>query len=568
MSDNRNSFMDQDIEKVNILLEEGYAIYSHEMKIEKVNDQRYSEKHVVTLKKGVDTQVIQSLDSQEFSNFINHFVKCIDPFDNPGFVYIQDLNQLKTFRNDIPQNIPLYKDHHQLKISGRQFSTGILSSIATIREKGALKTVGSFRVDLNINKEFQNVDFKDVIEVYDNKNNLINKGYVKKYQYTENFGIIEFQDYTLKLEHERLTAELINMSPTDSLAILTQSSGMVFNPPPGMLYNIQERDFLIIVPIQNLIIEESFKIGNVEFYQIFDSLDDSLIRKSSNGRTNSLWNGNYPRAKVNIKSTNFFDAITKGYAIISRAIDIVALRTDISFPSITIQNNRYNFYFSYYKFLSKVKIPTIVYCREINTKAVTFFDLETIRENILSLQMDSQQYFSEVNVLCSNLITKTELTKEEENFLLALHWLRKAIQEGDNKDKFLDLWITFEFLTSGEKTEDIFSDVDKKKIKDLIRSTSLTEKQKKAIESKIGMINDSPLMEKFNQLIKNLSVNFSTDELNELKILRNKRTNLVHGKGDIVVNDDELDKMRTILEKVFIGKINIFKCKMETKQML
>lgn len=410
--------MDLEVEKIKKLLDDGYAITSHQTTWGKKYYPDFFE-HKVTLKKKDDTQVVSSTNSQEFAEFMRHFVKAVDKFDNQGFVYIQDIDRFNKMRGNANLDIPLMKDRHQIKISGRIFSKGILSNIGKIHQKSSIKTIGSFWIDLEINKEFRDVDFKDIAEIHDDKKNLVFAGHVKNYQYTKTRGIFNVED-TLKMEHERITAEFINTSPLDSLAILTQSSGMVFNPPPGMPYNTQNREFIVIVPVQNLIIDQDFKIGNVEFYQIFESLDDSMIRKSSTGRENLLWNGNFPRARTTVNSTNFYDAIKKGYDKISKAIDIIAFRTDISFPSINVHNCQYDFQFSYYKLLSKVKIPTIVYCRDIShpSPSAVFFDIETIKENILSLNIESHYYFEEVNLLCSELLLKNTLSKEEENHLL------------------------------------------------------------------------------------------------------------------------------------------------------
>jgi len=161
---------------------------------------------------------------------------------------------------------------------------------------------------------------------------------------------------------------------------------------------------------------------------------------------------------------------------------------------------------------------------------------------------------------------KVEPTQEEENLLQVLHWLRKAMQDGDKKDKFLDLWIAFDFLISGESSERLFTDEDKEKLtefirsKDFIFSDAFNERQKDAIISKINMLNDSPIMERFSQLIQTLNTSFSADEISALKKMRRKRTDIIHGKKDISVNEGELSKMRTILERLFVGKINALKC--------
>jgi len=552
--------MDPNVNALNQLLEKGYVITSHTLSVVNKKECQVIE-HIVELRLKEKKHVIKSSNSKEFDQYINHFVKCIDKFDNAEFVFIKDLESFNQIRgNTLPNAPPLLKDRHQIKISGRLFSKGILSSLQEIKQNSSIKTVGIFWVDLELNDTFRDVDFKDRVEILDDKNQPIFIGFVKKYQYSEKTGFLELQDFSLILENQKFTGEFLNMTPLDSLGLITQSSGMEFNPPSGVGYTQTPRQFVIILPIINLIIDTNFKIGSVEFYQVFDSLDDSIIRKSETGRKNTFWNGNFPRAKTIVVAKDFFEALIKGYTTISKIIDVIAFRTDISFPTLSIQNCQYNFQFSYYKFLSKVKIPTIIYCREMNSRATTFFDIQTIKESILSLNVDSQKYFEEVNVLCNDLALKEKVTQEEENLLLTLHWLRKAIQDGDNTDKFLDLWIAFEFLISGERTTDLFSKDDKEKILEILLKENFSEQQQKALSSKINMINDSPLMEKFNQLTKKMGVYFSDEELVMLKKMRQKRTNIIHGKGDISLTDDELNKMRTILEKIFIGKVNFSKC--------
>jgi hypothetical protein len=421
------------------------------------------------------------------------------------------------------------------------------------------KIYGTFWIDFKKNPDFIYVDFKDELEIYDKENKLIFRGLVKNYQYTDKYGIIEARDISLIMEHVKITVEFIEMNKIDPFSILAKMQGFEFNPGE-IPYNTNSRDFLIILPVQNLIINEPFTIGDVEFYQDFNNFDDSLIRKSDTGRKDSLWNGNFSRARVTIKAKNFFDAIIEGYNTVSRAIDIISLRTDISFPSNIIGDCQYKFHFSYHNFLSKVKIPTIVYCREKDSRARTFLDIESIRENVLSINVESQKFFEEIIILCNTLISKVELSKEKKNYLQVLHWLRRSIQEGNNKDKFIDLWIAFEFLISGEKTESVFTDDDKTTLRNMIDFTKFNENQQQAVTSKINMMNDSPQMEKFNHLVDRLKIGFSEEELITFKKLRDKRSDLIHGKQDVLVVDYELNKMRTILEKLFIGKLNPSKC--------
>lgn len=540
--------MDPDIDRLKQHLEDGYIITSISMSFDALPE--YSHEAQIELKKGEVVKNIKS-STTEFLEYINHFKPVKDQYDNQEFVYIEDLARFNKIAKESGKK-PLLKDRHKLKISGRTFSNGILTQVINPSELKKPIGYAIFWLSLKQNPDFNKVDFKDWIDVFDLNDKLIFRGLIKNYDYSESYGIITIQDISLKLQNEKISAEFHNMD-REALALLSLSSGI---NPEGIPFNKTERNFIVIVPIQNLITDENFIIGNVEFYQNFTTMDDSLIRKSGTGRNDILWNGNFPRAKTIVKASTFFEAIIKGYDAISRALDVISLRTDLSFPSIMIGKSEHDFRFSYYKYLSRVKITKLIYCREMDSKSYTFFNMESIRENILSMNVDSQKFFSEVILLFGDLITKGELSREENNILQVLHWLRRSLQEGTDKDKFLGLWIAFEFLIAGEEHEKLFSDDEKTKLKALIEETDITIVKKEVIKSKINMLNDMPLLEKFKQQRERLNIDFSSDELDILSKMRVKRTDIIHGKRDILVNDEELNKMRTILEKLLIGKIN------------
>jgi hypothetical protein len=344
------------------------------------------------------------------------------------------------------------------------------------------------------------------------------------------------------------------MNPVDSMGLLAESGGFTFQPH-GMKYNTTPRPFKVIMPVQNLIIDQSFRIGNVEFYQDFTSLDDALIRKSTIGRTNPLWNGNLPRARTQVTARQFFEAITTGYDAICKAIDVVSFRADWTFPSVEIDGKQKDFMFSYYKYLSKVKGSTLVYCREVETEAHTFFNIESIIENVLSLEIDPQGYFADANELCDSILKKDSVTEDDSKILQVLHWLRKSIQEGNKKDKFLDLWVAFEFLTSGTSMPKLFEKNEISSLTNMVETLKLTSDQKRALHFRINQLNEPPQMAIFNYLAKTLDVDFTNAELKVLSTARKKRTELIHGKKEPEIKAEELNKMRTILEKVLIQKI-------------
>jgi len=553
--------MDENVEKIKRLIEEGYKIIHEEMKFDQIKAPDILQQ-AVTLKKGKSQEIVKSINSPEFMEFINHFKQARDKYDNPEFIYIQDLKKYEQIVNSVYKHEAL-RDHHTLHISGRDFSQGIITM--SMKPSGPNNRIGTAEiwVELDKNVDFNNIDFKDELEIRDVSNSVVLKGYVKNYQSTEHTGFVSIQDLSLRMEHEKITAEFNKMNPIDSVGLLAESGGFPF-VPHDVPYNTTPRNFTIIVPIQNLIIDESFKIGNVEFYQDFNSIDDGLIRKSNTGRTSPLWNGNLPRARAHVIAKQFFEAITTGYDAICRAIDVVSFRTDWTFPSIKINDEEKYFMFSYYKYLSRVKGTTLVYCREVETQAYTFFNIESVIDNVLSFEIEPQGYFSATNELCDDILNKESLTEEESRVLQVLHWLRKSIQEGNDQDKFLDLWVAFEFLTSGTSVPKLFQPSDVSGLIKLLESSKLSEQQKRAIHFRINQLNEPSQMNIFNHLIKTLGVEFTNSELKILSTARTKRTEMIHGKNNPEIKTEELNKMRTILEKVLIKKISALSREIKT----
>lgn len=545
------------VEEVKRLLEEGYKITQISHSFKKEGNKNIAEDKI-SLRKGEDIKEISAVNSPEFFEFVIHFKKVKDTYNNNEFIYIQDLKSYNEAYEKLSQEQTYIKDKHKIKISGREFIDGITIIFLKPGSQGNNKGHAMFLIDVEQNKDFFKADLKDEVEIYEKENNnLVFRGLVKEYsKQDEKTALVISQDITLKMETEKMSAEFVNMNPADCVSILVSSMGLGFKPS-GINYNTSEREFMIIMPIRNLIINKKFNIGEVEFYQDFSTEDDALIRKSENGLKNLEWNGNIPRAKIRVKEKQFLPAIKEGYNKISQAIDIICLRSDFSSPILKTNDKTKDLSFNYYRLFTRVKIPTWVYCREINTKAFCIYNLESIAENILSLEYWPEEYFQPIKDSFEKLITKNKdsLTQEENNLLQALHWLRRAIQIGNNKDKLLDLWTSMEFLISGFKIDNLFSDKEKNKLKGIVSNTDFSQDQKNAIYSKIGMLNDAPLMSRIKEILKSLNIDITDEEYNLLKSARNKRRDIIHGLKDEDVSEKELNKLRTIIESILLAKV-------------
>ena len=123
-------------------------------------------------------------------------------------------------------------------------------------------------------------------------------------------------------------------------------------------------------------------------------------------------------------------------------------------------------------------------------------------------------------------------------------------------DNLLQLWIAFEFLCSRERVPTL---VDKKYLKDAINSInklSIPELEKEAIIQSVKDVNDAPLMIKWNYLLNRLRIRLAKGEEELIGKLRSDRNKIIHGDKDVASSFDEIEKFRSILERVFLAKTN------------
>jgi hypothetical protein len=96
-----------------------------------------------------------------------------------------------------------------------------------------------------------------------------------------------------------------------------------------------------------------------------------------------------------------------------------------------------------------------------------------------------------------------------------------------------------------------------KKYKKLIESGQiLQENQKEILFKKLDMVNDVPLMQKIEIMEQAFEIELTTEEQGLLRSTRDKRNYLIHGNKDIDVTENELNKLRSIIELLLIGKIS------------
>ena len=535
------------------LLEEGFVIeeiiYHWEKKALTIT---------VNLIKGSVREKIASVNEADFFDYIRHFEKVADGYGNMVFMFIEDREEFEKRMKEVPKYKPL-RNSHYIKVGERLLEKDVTITLLQKPGPSVRLARAHFFVNMSSNPEFQKLDLKDQVEIYSkDKDELVYRGYVQYLGFGKDVAYFECELGPRTFRVEKLTVEFIGFRSVDTLYFVTRASGLTFVPAPEMKINLSPRDFVVITPIRDLIIKDLFRFGNVEFYPVFDTKDDLIIRKSKMARREPDWGSNFPRARIVVKASSHFDAIEIGYLKIKDALNWFTFRNDLTFPVIDDLGEKSIVRFNYFKYYSRVRLSPMVYCREIETEHACLFDTRELLGNVLSIEYDPKEYFKPTKRLFEPIMTKTRsnLVQEEKNILLSLHWLARSIHQGNNVDKLLDLWTSLEFVISRTKVRKLFTKNLKKLIVKKIRELDLQQEQISVLKDKIAMLNDAPLMEKMRSFATQHLIDFTYSEWDLFRRMRVKRNDIIHGKREIDLSDDEIEKLRGMIERILIEKTN------------
>jgi hypothetical protein len=121
-------------------------------------------------------------------------------------------------------------------------------------------------------------------------------------------------------------------------------------------------------------------------------------------------------------------------------------------------------------------------------------------------------------------------------------------------DNLLQLWIAFEFICTNEKVTKLVADTSISTSILAVQGIALPAAEKTALVESVKRVNDPPLMVKWQSLLRRLDVSLTDEEQQLVRRLRTERNNLIHGKKSCKLTIDDLEKFRSILERVFIKK--------------
>ena len=546
----------ENVEKIKVFLKDGYKISSINFSLENANTEEQIERVEIKLVKGKNEEVVFAENDSEFTLFSFHFKKFDDGYGNPVFLYVEDLDKYnKEIKEQLQFGEPPKKDY-EISIGSRKL---IEPSLYYLMQPGPGQPFGksTFTISISKNIRFKNFDYRDEILIKElDSGKIVFNGYIFNIIYGDDIAMFLCQGGPKNLHIQKISLALMNFQDVEALNFISESAGLTPNFPSGKGPNFTKRPFTIICPILNFKIPNSFSIGDVIFYNSEKSEDDEIIENNDYGKKDERWNIKNVRAKTIIEAKSFFEAIQIGYSKISRTVDFIRLRIDLSSPYQT-NDNLNPLSFNFQKQYSRFDLTTQIYCRENSSRSAMIYDINVLIGHPLIFIYDPEEYIGSFFERFKNILSKPpqDLTKKESRIASSLHWLSLAINNNDQLDKLLYLWNSLEFLISESKTEKKFDKNITKLIKNKIKELSLTEEQLGIVDESIQQLNNAPLMVKLKTELNKNNIELDENELKTLKKLRKLRNDVIHGKAIVKINDADIEKFISIIERLLISII-------------
>jgi hypothetical protein len=510
--------------------------------------------HVVLEREGKKTHMDVTNDS-EFTLYTLHFKKFEDNYGNFEFIYVDDLKEYDRRIDELVKKGLVPKRPYKITIGDVELLNAHLAHLLAAGLGGAHVSVASFFVPLDKNPAFLQVDFRDEVTItWTDSGQTAFKGYAHEVSCGETAAVLLCYGSTRRFFQTRLTSELVAVKPSDSLYFVAMSGGLetAFTGVPRPELSL--RSFKVIFPIGGLVIPCNFRIEQVVFTK---DIQKELSQTLRNAKTLSKapWNTVSAFAIASLESRHFLEALTNGEKMVKRAVDWIQFRTDISIPSVKEAGEKRMLSYNMNKSYSKCFL--IPYGLAIDSKTGgAIFNLLNIQSgHPLVFNYDPNGFFEPLAPVWEKLQQLGKVSNSNVQPLYeALNWFMQSFEVESLTDNLLQLWMAFEFICSGQKVPPLVQDTNIENCVSSIRAIGLSELEEESIIRNIRQVNDPALMAKWELLLKDLGITLSAQEQRLISRLRTERNRIIHGKSTRKLLIEELEKFRSILERVFIIK--------------
>lgn len=352
-------------------------------------------------------------------------------------------------------------------------------------------------------------------------------------------------------------------SPHSPVQAILRSSGLSKDQINIEGFGEKYVPYLVLLPIENLL------ISNLEFgFGIVTFLKKDLVLEKYKGfekNYNHKLYGYYNTfAQTIVESDNAYDAYLLGRQKVQDAIEMIILLS---------KNERvYNLYnlgkepngWDRLRLYQNPECSSLYYVEDILSLEYIFGDSKNTWEN-RSLCIDSafEKMFRELDWFEEKLYKRHtgDNSNLDKQLFNALKWLNRSWKAEDIEDKVIYSNISMEFLVDKIKTDPFLPDEIirefKKRLKQLLKEQSsiFTEDYSSKIKNKsLGGLNDPPLKVKVQTLIRQYAIPITNEDFNKLWKVREYRNDLVHGRGEININPENV-----LMANIILGELIIYR---------
>lgn len=296
--------------------------------------------------------------------------------------------------------------------------------------------------------------------------------------------------------------------------------------------------------------------------------DDQVIARGLPKNPPPEWSDGATRIRFYVHAEGFLDAFENGRARLRKLLDFLSFGANLSTPSYSLGDG-YRFHdYDRDRVVVDVSETAWAYVRDIVPGRMDRFWLKwfgphrlerpfTIRENdpLLALYPVFQPLLD---------ADDATLTDAERPLLSAVHNLRRARHAANTLDALHHCWQCVEFLVGGYRPSARFTKQDRKALLKVTRCVLRkryegyeSEEQKQRlnrVEYLISQLDEPSLMGKWRTFCEEHDLQFSPEDTEFLRKMREVRNYDVHGRLTAVERDD-VDRVAGILEKAVIAAV-------------
>lgn len=388
-----------------------------------------------------------------------------------------------------------------------------------------------------------NEEIKVIVE-RDGQRHILFSGVILISEKYEDKIILKGADPLEMMKEQLLGAEFIKFPVPDIFYHIAKSSGLT-PKGPGCFFDGKLLNFKIIIPIKNLSLKDlDYPFLDVKLTKEIDKNINELIQKSE--FKNEFINDNITFGIIKISSIDFLEAHKEAIKKLTKVIDWLSFIKQFSLSISDKTLIDWNFKRS----KSRPFLSTWFYGEIENTEYRLFMDSEIKKSSeTLHVNKDNEDILNLFQSGFNNIYLKNE-----EDVINAIHWLRRAREFGDHKDKLLDYFTCIEFLVKKQKVTKLIPKSKRKEVvqlcKDILDNTQLDR-----FENYLNTINEPSFKMRLFSYIEENKISLTPQENENLEATRKKRCLLEHGTKDVDISKKEILLLSNAVEKLILPKL-------------